>query len=348
MRNNIVDKSILLIAEPFYGYDKAIKNELIRLGAKSVYLKKDVHYKGNIRARFNISNLKEWLKNPFVRKQWTDNFMKEIEGIFFDTLFVVEVLPFSKNFFEYIRKANPNIRIILFLWDSLRYRQSRFIDYLPKFDKVYSFDRDDALKYKLSYYPDFYIEVSVPPLSDCKYDIAFIGTMNETLTSFRGEILKKIDNFCKKNALVSFFYLKYDDIELSKNILKRLITTIIHSKYLKKLRNLTNCNFMHKDKLPLSEFNGIISNTRVVLDINHHERQGMTINAITAIALGKKLITTNKRIKEEDFYNPAMIYVIDECNPILDLEFFSAHYVPIDIKKLRIDNWLTHIVNEED
>ena len=73
MRNNIVDKSILLIAEPFYGYDKAIKNELIRLGAKSVYLKKDVHYKGNIRARFNISNLKEWLKNPFVRKQWTDN-----------------------------------------------------------------------------------------------------------------------------------------------------------------------------------------------------------------------------------------------------------------------------------
>lgn len=348
MRNNIVDKSILLVAEPFYGYDVMIKKELLRLGAKSVYLKNDVHYAGNIKARFNFTNFINWLKNPQVRKKWTNAFKKEIERKKFDTLFVVEVLPFSKCFFDCIRKTNPSIRMVLFLWDSLRTRQSRFIDYLSKFDKVYTFDRDDALKYRLTYFPDFYIEEPVPSMTNCKYDIAFVGTMTGRTTIFRGQILKKIDAFCKRNALTSYFYLRHYEIKLSPNPIKRMITSLIHNKYLSELKKLKDCEFMHTEKIPLSEYNMIMSNTRVILDINHHDRQGMTINAITAIALGKKLITTNKRIIEEDFYNPSMICIIDENDPKLDLDFFNTPYEPIDMTKLRLDNWLIHIVNEED
>lgn len=348
MQNNIVNKSILLIAEPFYGYDETIKNELLRLGARSVYLKNDVYYAGNIKARFNWYNLINWVKNPQVRKKWTDSFKKEIEGKKFDTLFVVEVLPFSKNFIDYIRAIQPNIRIILFLWDSLRTRQSRFIDYFPKFNKVYSFDRDDALKFHLNYFPDFYIETTLPSFADCKYDIAFVGTMNSTLTIFRGQILKKIDDFCKNEGLKTFFYLRYFAPQKANNFIRRIISFVSNYRYRKKLQRLNGCDFMHEESLPLLVYNDVMSNTRVVLDINHHDRQGMTINAITAIALGKKLITTNKRIAEEDFYDPKMICIIDENNPKLDLDFFNAPNIPIDMSKLRLDNWLLHVVNEEE
>ncbi|MCH5311509.1 MAG: hypothetical protein J1E57_06100 [Prevotella sp.] len=35
--------------------------------------------------------------------------------------------------------------------------------------------------------------------------------------------------------------------------------------------------------------------TFIIIDLSHRKRQGMTINAITALAMGKKLITTNKK-----------------------------------------------------
>ena len=90
-----------------------------------------------------------------------------------------------------------------------------------------------------------------------------------------------------------------------------------------------------------------MANTRIVLDLSHRNRQGMTINAIAAIANGKKLITTNKRIKEEPFYDPSAIYIIDEENPFFDMSFVKQPYTPQDFSFLRMDNWLKHVINEE-
>ena len=89
------------------------------------------------------------------------------------------------------------------------------------------------------------------------------------------------------------------------------------------------------------------ANTKAVIDISHHNRQGLTINAITALADGRTLITTNQRIKEESFYDPQMICVIDEKAPVIDAAFLRSPYRPVDISFLRMDHWLKHIVNEQ-
>jgi len=72
----------------------------------------------------------------------------------------------------------------------------------------------------------------------------------------------------------------------------------------------------------------------------------MTINCITALATGKKLITTNKRIAEEPFYHPNNIYIIDAEKPVLDIEFFHSEIENIDLSHLRLDNWLLHILGK--
>ena len=345
-RDNITAKSILLMIEQFYGYGEIMRDELLRLGAKSVYLKKADFIKGSFRDGLEWRKVKESIRSPYHRSRWTRGLIKEIEGMRFDTFFIVENMPFKKYFLSYIREINPNIRIVLFLWDTFRTQQPHYFDYLPLFDTVYSFDRDDADKYGLRYYPDFYIDKEVVSWDQCKYDLSFVGAMNSSSTLFRGELLRKVQHFAESNNLFYFFYLRYNLPKERRSKLMNLRRYILFYKYLKEIRLLSNYGFLHSDPIRISKYNEIMADSRVILDLNHRNRQGLTINAITALALGKKLITTNKRIKEEPFYDPSMIHIIDDNEPRIDVNFFKTSYQPINMSHLRMDNWLKHIVNE--
>ena len=346
MRDNITGKSILLIGDPFYGYCYYIKDQLLLLGAKYVYYVELPFYYGSFRDSINLTTLLYWLKDPQIRTHWTNKLKKEIDGKTFDTFFVIEKMPFSKSFLDYLRAENPHIRTILFLWDTFRTQQSRYLDYLPLFDKVYTFDKDDASKYHLSYFPDFYIEEKNVPVEQCKYDLAFVGTMDPACTAFRGNLLAKIDKACISEKLNCFFYLRYYDLDTTKGVARKWYKRIVSWRYYRMIGKLKNHAFMKNTALPLHEYNKIMANTKAILDINHHNRQGMTINVITALANGKKLITTNERIKEETFYDPQMISIIDQKLPVIDFDLLRSPYKKIDISYLRIDNWLKHVVNE--
>lgn len=346
MRDNITGKKILLIGDPFYGYCSYIKKQLLCLGAKSVCYIQNTFYLGSFRDNINFPTFISWIRHPKIRTNWTNKLINDLGDGIFDTFFVVQKLPFKKSFIEYLRERNPNIRTILFLWDTFRTQQSRYHDYLPLFDKVYSFDKDDAERYHLSYFPDFYIEDIKIPIERCKFDVAFIGTMDENETHFRGKVLAKISDFCKAEGLTSFFYLRYYNIDDSKNIVKKLYKKISCWKYYKDIEKLKQYGFMHQSAMPLSDYNDIMSNTKAIIDISHRERQGMTINAITALANGKKLITTNDRIKNEIFYDPQMISIINEKSPHIDLDFLRGPYISLNMSFLRIDSWLKHVVNE--
>ena len=346
MRDNITGKSILLCTDSFYGYGLLIKKELLKMGAKSVYMKPAAYFPGSFREKITQLTFLSWLKEPFARTHWTDNLIEEIKDCNFDTMLVVENMSFKKYFLDYMRSVNPQIRIILFLWDTFKTQQPRFRDYFSRFDVIYSFDKDDAKRYGFRYFPDFYIPQTVTPINDCKYDIAFVGAMNPMQTKYRGQTLRKIDAFCKENGLKTYFYIRYYQVVSSDNRLRRWYQIIKNFTYYKIISSLKNSGMLHIDSLPIADYNQIMADTRVILDLSYPGRQGMTINAITALANGKKLITTNKRIKEEPFYNPSMICIIDELSPELDMNFFRIPYESIDVSYLRIDNWLKHIVNE--
>jgi hypothetical protein len=103
-------------------------------------------------------------------------------------------------------------------------------------------------------------------------------------------------------------------------------------------------SFMHLEAMPLEEVEKLQQNAKIIIDLSHANRQGLTINAITALAKGKKLITTNKRIVEEPFYSPTNIYILDEKNPSLDAEWLKTPPQPVDMSSLRMDNWLRTVL----
>lgn len=346
MVDNITGKNILLICYPFFGYDEAIRDELYKIGAKTVFLKKAEYFASSPRdEHFYTPWYKiplNYLRAPKARTKWTENLKQEIEGICFDILLVIENTCFKKSFISYIKQKNPNIKTIWFLWDTFRTQQKWHRDYIPLFDKVYSFDRDDAKKYNLEYYPDFYIEPE--GVKQHRYDICFVGSANETVTCHRIELLSKIKKQCDLFGLKSFFYLRYYNNSVS-NPIRKVLRNIKGNKYQNMVQLYQNEHFMHKDALPLDQYNVVMRDSDIILDLNYKDRQGMTINAVLALASGKKLITTNYRIKEETFYHPHNILVVDENEPIIPRSFLDAKYIPIDMSCLRLDNWLKHIIN---
>lgn len=341
MSDNITGKDILLVIEPFYGYGELMEKELLNLGAHSVYRKVAEGFPPSLKQQLSLQNLKTHFRHPFIRRRVTENFKHEIANKHFDILLVVQDMPFTKDFLSFITDHNPGIRKILFLWDVFRTRIVRNYDYLPLFDTVYSFDRDDARTYNLRYYPDFYIDKPLIPLSECKYDLSFVGSMNYKDTLYRGEALIKINEICKRLRLNTYFYLRHPKFSWYTRFLPWRWSLYNLIKQLKSL------GITEEYSIPLEDCNNAQSKSKVFLDLSYKDRQGMTINAITALALGKKLITTNYRIVDEDFYDKDLIYVIDPDNPVIPRSFLDNNYTSANLVHLRLDNWLKHIVNEE-
>lgn len=182
-----------------------------------------------------------------------------------------------------------------------------------------------------------------------KYDIAFVGSVHKKGTYNRPFILKYINYFCNRNNLRAYLHLVSDGYrDRQPSLIKRLYRGIVDGRYNKEIEDGKARGYIHSNKLSLDEIDRIYNESKIVLDINHPDRQGMTINCITALGKGKKLITTNRRIKEESFYDSRQIYVLDEHNPLLKIDFFYSDYEPVDISHLSIENWLSHIFNVSD
>ena len=343
----IKGKNILLLCYNFFDYDKVLQQALYNLGAKNVYLKNAAYFASSPRDDMFWSPWYKaplyYLKNPMARTNWTEQFKKEIADLKFDVFLVIENTSFKKSFMAYLRKQNPNIKTIWFLWDTFKVQQKYHKDYIGLFDKVYSFDREDAYKYGLSYYPNFYVKPEGKPIK--KYDICFVGSANSKVTSYRIPAIAKIKSQCDNLGMKSFFYIKRENIYRSKSLIKRIYNKLFPGNYQRIIEQYKNEDFLHTNSLPPIKYNSILRDSSIIVDLNYSNRQGMTLNAVTAIASGKKLITTNSKIANELFYHPNNILIIDENNPYIDPDFIKSEIVPINMDELEVGNWLKHIIN---
>lgn len=320
MTDNITGKTILLLCPDFHNFQYYMRSALLKLGAKQVVLKSLDGIKSDFRDGINVSKVYHFLRHPHERADNTRKLISEIEGYKFDILLCVAYLYFSEFLLDYLKKKNPDVKLFLFLWDSLDKFTPYYYEYFPLFDYVYSFDRDDAKKNGFFYYPNFYINFDGhPDNTQLKYDVSIVTKISgDTLE--KAEICYYVDSFCKGHGMKSFLYLQYK--KPAGSFIRRKWLQHRDKNILETVTKYQQYGFIHEDIIPYEQVDKMYQESRALLDINHKDRQGMTINAITALGKGKKLITTNKRIKEESFYDPDTIYILDDENPKLDIDFF--------------------------
>ena len=103
---------------------------------------------------------------------------------------------------------------------------------------------------------------------------------------------------------------------------------ILFYKY--KFENLGKVKISKKDfhfnSLNSHQVKEYLERCKVVIDIQHPKQVGLTMRTIEMLGLRKKLITTNKDIKNYDFYNEDNICVIDRKNVLIDKKFIKSDY----------------------
>ncbi|MDQ0595359.1 hypothetical protein QFZ37_003728 [Chryseobacterium ginsenosidimutans] len=319
-------KKILFLSVSFFKYEKAIAKRLTEIGAEVDFYDErpsnSNFSKGIIRLNKSFYHLKI--------NRYYNRILNEIQGKKYDYFFLIKGEAIPTFFLDKIRENNPEMEMIYYNFDPLS-EYPNLISHLKYFDKKFTFEYSDSVKYNIGFRPLFYLDEYKNLSQDhqsLEYDVVFIGSAHTD----RYVVGEKIKSVVDKLNLKSYFY--YYAMGRVAFRLKKII-----DKSLKQF-DITKVSF---DKLNHHQIIDFYRKTKSVLDINKPFQNGLTIRTFEALASGRKLITTNSDIKNYPFYCQDNILVIDRDNIELDREFFETHFRELDkeiLYKMSLDSFI--------
>lgn len=327
LKYKIQGKRILLLYARFFGYDVIVRQKLEDLGAEV-----DLY---DARANINVVEkaIKKIIPSYYYRKQrrfhkkiQKRNTLKHYDYIFSNENIAIDIL-------ENYRKKFPNSKMILYLDDSIANMKGVEKTFY-KYDRVFTFDRNDAQEQSIHFRPLFFSDSYKNKATESnyilEYDICFIGTCH----SDRLKILEKIEKNQSYN--LKFYFYCY-----------------LQSWFMYYYYRINNSEYRRRKKsffsfkiLPTDIVSKKMSVSTAILDIHHPKQTGLTMRTIEALGLGKKIITTNSDIVNYDFYDENNILIIDRNNPQINATFLQNTSNPIpDIlyAKYSIIGWINNV-----
>lgn len=296
------------------------------------------------------------LKHP-SKKVWDKIFKERAEELKtpFDIFFCINGRTLCKELFAFLDKMS-NLKKVLYVWDSISVFD--FYRYQDRFNRCYTFDLDDSVNVPgVVYKPLYWLIIGELPLHCCssvetkRYDISIVGSEHDN----RFEIVNKILPQVKDAGLSYFFRVQigkpsFSHVFLYKFRMRymasfRRIVEYAEAKYERDRKN----EIAMEDIIPPAEYAEIMHHTTCVLDTDRGTQSGTTPRVIWALAMGKKIISTNRNLLRAPFYSPEQISIIDRENPVIDIDFikdnrtFSIHP---EIEKLRLDKWVKNFIED--
>lgn len=325
-------KKVLFIGPKFYNFEIHIIKAIEKLNFEVDFYNE----KPEVNMKFRII---QKMPKLFLDK-YLDVYYKKIISTTkqYDFVFIIRAEMIKEKYFRILKKNQKNAKFIMYQWD--------FYDNLPNiknqlqyFDKVYTFDANDAKNHNLILKPLFFtLDHKYKAKNSVKYiyKLSFIGSHHSDRFEFIKKFIK-INNFSKKD----FFYHLY-----------RPKLSYIYNKYIARndIGDITYKEIQSKvinDKETLE----ILNSSEMILDIHHVKQAGLTIRSLEALGLKKKLITTNPFIVDYDFYNENNICLIDRENPKIPEYFYKTAYedVPDSIyNSYCVDEWVKDFFKDEN
>ena len=324
---DISGKNILFFSPKSFNYEVEIKKALEGNGAKVDYYDERPSNKSWVKAAIRTNRK---LVGNIIYKYYNE-IINTKSSKPYDYIFFINIESPSTDIMDLLKKSNPNAKFILYLWDSILHRPYP-LKLLKYFDSIFTYDRLDSIKYNFLFRPLFYIpEYSITAVDSICYDISFIGTIH----SDRFCIVNNIKKQCSELNLNTFWF-----FYIHNNIMF----------YRMKFSRIKNFAAQKKDfsisPLQKNSVVKILQQSKIVVDFQHPENDGLTMRTLEAFGLKRKLITTNKDIVNYDFFSPHNIDVIDRTNPQINYDFLNTEYseIPNDIYlKYSIQSWIKDI-----
>ncbi|MDR2408296.1 MAG: hypothetical protein LBE13_09340 [Bacteroidales bacterium] len=323
LKKILTGQRILIISSKFFGYQERIAERLKYHGAFVSLLD------GRPDNSFLTKTIMRYF--PFVYRNKINNHYRNLIKNEFDQILIINPEYLSRNIILSLKEKTMASWLILYMWDSFL-NKKKIASAIKYFDKVLTFDSDDAERLNVFFRPLFFS-------SRCQgkkeyhdeIDISFIGTGH----SDRVRIIEMIKKQCMDLQLHYYFYLFLPS---------RFIFYFhkITNKYFKKIKK----TYFHYDHIDYEEYIRISESSKMIVDIEHPKQKGLTMRTFEVLGKRRKLITTNGNIKNYDFYNSSNILIIDRLNPIINIDFINTDYQPLPKKiyyKYSIDGWLEDI-----
>lgn len=322
---DLSNQKIVLIAPKYFDYELEIKSKLEEWGA-SVHLiyenmdKVSIYYK-MLYSKFPDCMLKA-MDKYFKKKLAVDSpdvsYVLVIRGQFL-----------SKSVIAHMKlRFDKKCQYIFYQWDSVRNNENAKL-IASEFDRVYTFDPEDAKLYKWIYRPLFYISTKINHVERKVNDLLYICSLH----SDRARILMEIKRFCTKSGL------SYRAILFEKQYI------FLKRKYIDQRPEYISVsnNDMTFKPVTLPQAYELYGCSKAVIDYTHPGQKGYTMRTIECLGNRCKLITNNVRIREADFYDERNVYVYDNNKFKIPEEFIRSEYCDIDLevyKYYSLDCWI--------
>lgn len=279
-------------------YEKYIAASMLE--DKNVFVRNKIDRK-ILREIFRLHNawpLNKRVEIPF-KKIWFPFFLNKDEFAENDKIYFLFYesfhLSYSNKYLDYLRKKYRNAKFCyVFLNPVDQYNLEKLNMVRMKYDMVLTFFQDDAVKYGFSK-PDFFpYRLPVENTKEGENsDVFFVGADKGRL-----EKIIRIYEELKAKGLKCLFY----------------IVGVSEEKQQYKEDIRYNQRLTYQDVLEK------VKGTKCVLEILKDDDMYTSIREYEAFQYNKKLLTTNRRIFEEPFYDPEFIQVI-EFDKAIDIDF---------------------------
>lgn len=312
---------ITVLSLDLYGFNEFIAKELQK---KEI----DVTYINSAEFKYNYKNFTERSKN-FLSKTFLKRNLKKLKQTEFvlnkisndiqDVTLVIDPAHFNHTILKEIRKKSK--KLIAYNYDSM-VQLPLLSDKIAYFDEIYSFDKNDCEKYQFKFITNFiYIpKENIQPRFDLK-----VFTI-QSKSQDRMHTINKIANELDRLSIKNYEFHIYG--KPSNNANKNII--------------------FFNERISFDFFKNKMKNAEILLDLVRKGQNGLSFRIFEAMALQKKLITTNKNITQYDFYNPNNILVIDTDNISIPASFLNSKYEPLNeqiYQKYTLENWIQTVFN---
>jgi hypothetical protein len=307
----------------YYNFDEVVKDGLVKYSGYSI---NGIDTAGKQAYRHIFDRILNFSSKVFLNK----NLKPEMKRKHFS--FLIDKFPE----YDYLIVNRPDIiskeiltkamdksqKKILLLWDSLE-KIPIAQEIISMFDSTYSFDIEDCNNYGFHKIENFHFYETPKDKPEIKHDVVFLGTLDDRI-----DALKNILDYLRKEEKKARAYLYIP----SSRSLKKHADIEVLSKIVP---------FKKSDQYAIS--------SKVILDLGHKNQRGLSFRVFEAMVLQKKLITTNKQIKEYDFYDENNIFIIEDVNNMhIPHSFWNSPYNELPthvIEKYHIKNWVNKILN---
>lgn len=286
-------KNILFIGLDYHGYTTAIAQELERShGQVDYYSIQPRTLQFKVARRISTGRWQRMLDAHHAE------IINNLKTDHYDLVVFIQAHQISDNNLRKLKSSQNKAKFILYNWDSVKTHD--YTDKMWAFDRVFTFDPDDAKRLGVGYLPlfclpDFY---QVETTSKKKNDIYFVGNIG---TMRRFLALERFSAYCKDNNISFKSY--------------QVASPYI---YLKVLMSGHSPKALRLSSITPGEIADIMTTSTAVFDFANHIQSGLTMRTIENLCAGVKIITSNRRVMDEPFYSPDRILVYD------DLDFSSV------------------------